>query len=75
MPRESLLQMADRYDEFAMPLLGAGLMTSRNLAPNLRQHLPFYLKKKTFTAMERQDAKRALANEALTDKDELIALT
>ena len=40
-PRESLLQMADRYDEFAMPLLGAGLMTSRNLALNLRQHLPF----------------------------------
>ena len=36
MPRESLLQMADRYNEFAMPLVGAGLMTSRNLALNLR---------------------------------------
>ena len=36
MPRESLPQMAERYDEFAMPLLGAGLMTSRNLAQNLR---------------------------------------
>ena len=52
-PRESLLQMADRYDEFAMALLGASLMTSRNLALNLRQHLPAYLKKKTFAAMER----------------------
>ena len=64
--------MADRYDEFAMPLLGAGLMTSRNLALNLRHHLPFYLKKKKFATTERQDAKRALANDALTDKDELI---
>lgn len=65
--------MADRYDELAMPLLGVGQMTSRNLALDLRQHLPFYLKRKTFAAMERQDTKRALVNEALTDKDELIA--
>ena len=34
-PRESLLQMADRNDESAMALLGARLMTSRNLALNL----------------------------------------
>ena len=74
MPRESLLQMVDHYDEFAMPLLGGGLMTSRNLAVNLREHLPFYLKKKTFAGMERQDVKRALAHEALTGKNELIAL-
>ena len=53
MPRESLPQMADRYDELAMPLLGAGLMTSRKLALNLRQHLPFHRKKKTFVATER----------------------
>ena len=49
-------------------------MTSGNLALNSRQHLPFYPKKKTFASMERQDAKRALANGFLTDKDELIAL-
>ena len=73
-PRESLLQMADIYDEFAMALLGAGLMTSRNLALNLRQHIPSYLKKKTFAAMERQDAKRTELGLPLTDKDELIAL-
>ena len=72
--RESLLQVADRYDEVAMPLLEARLMTSRNVALNLRGHLPFYLRKKTFAAMERHVAKRKLANEALTNKDELIAL-
>ena len=66
--------MADRYDEFAMALLGAGLMTSRNLALNLRQHIPSYLKKKTFEAMERQDAKRTELGLPLIDKDELIAL-
>ena len=51
--------MADRYDEFAMAPLKALPMTSRHLALNLRQHIPSYLKKKTFAAMERQDAKRA----------------
>ena len=49
-PRESLLQMADIYDEVDMALLEAGLMTSRNLALNLRQRIPSYLKKKTFAA-------------------------
>ena len=37
-------------------------MTSKNLALILRQHMPFYLKKETFAAVERQDAKRAIAN-------------
>ena len=66
--------MADRYDESAMALLGAGLMTSRNLALNPRHHIPSYLKKKTFGAMERQDAKRTDLGLPLIDKDELIAL-
>ena len=71
-PRELVLQMADRYDESAMALLGAGLMTSRNLALNLRQHIPSYLKKKNFAAMERQDNVRTNLGLPLTNKDELI---
>ena len=54
--------------------LGAGLMTSRNVALNLRQHIPSYLMKKTFAAMERQDAARTDSGLPLTQKDELIKL-
>ena len=71
-PRKSLLHMADRYDESAMALLGASLMTSRNLALNLRQHIPSCLKKKNFAAMERKDAARTDLGLPLTNKDELI---
>ena len=35
-PRESLVKLADRFDEVAEPLLTAGLMTTRGLALNLR---------------------------------------
>ena len=66
--------MADRYDESAMALLGARLMTSRILALNLRQHIPSYLKKKTFATMERQDSARTELGLSLTDKEELIKL-
>ena len=73
-PRESLLQMADRYDESTMALMGAVLMTSRNLAHDLRHHISSYLKKKMFAAMEHQDAARTELGQPLTDKDELIKL-
>ena len=66
--------MADRYDESAMGLLGASLMISRNLALNLREHIPSYLKKKTFAAMEREDAARRDLGLPLTNKDEPIKL-
>ena len=32
LPRESLIKLADRFDEVALPLLTAGLMTSQGLA-------------------------------------------
>lgn len=57
-----------------MAQLGGGLLTSRNLALNLRQHIPSYLKKKTFLAMERQDAARTELGLPLTENDELIKL-
>ena len=44
-PRETLLKLADRFDEAAQPLLTAGLMTSRGLALTLRQHLPAHIRK------------------------------
>ena len=64
--------MADRYDKSAMALLGAGLMTSRNRALNLRKHIPSYLKNNTIVAIERQDAARTDLGLPLTNIDELI---
>ena len=39
-PKESLVKLADRFDEVAEPLLTAGLMTTSGLALNLREHKP-----------------------------------
>ena len=51
LPRESLIKMADRFDEVALPLLTAGLMTPRGLALNLRRHIPIHIRRSTLTAM------------------------
>ena len=50
-PLESLLKMADRFDEVAIPLLTAGLMTSRGLALTLRRHIRAHIRRATLNAM------------------------
>ena len=69
LPRETLLKLPDRFDEVAVPLLNVGLMTSRGLALNLRQHIPYHIGKATMAAMTREDTKRVKKGKPLVDKD------
>ena len=73
-PRETLLKLADRFDEVAIPLLTACLMTSRGLALTLRQHLPIHIRKATLLAMKAEDKKRIRRGDALINKDELMKM-
>ena len=72
-PQELLLQLADRFDEVALPLLTAGLMTTRGLALNLRRHFPNHIRRATINEMMREDEKRFEKGTLLMDKDELMA--
>ena len=63
--------MADRFDEVVMPLLTAGLTTSRGLALNLRQHIPAHI---ASPCMRKEDRNRTTRGETLVNKDELIAM-
>ena len=74
LPRESLIKLADRFDEVALPLLTAGLMTSRGLALTLRRHIPVHIRKATLQAMMREDERRFERGVLLVDKDELMAI-
>ena len=56
-----------------MPLPLSGHMTLRNMALNLRKHIPIHIRRRTFSKTERQDLKRIRAGDALVNKDELIA--
>ena len=71
-PRESLVKLADRFDEVAEPLRSAGLMTTRGLALNLRAHIPAHIRKTTLAAMMKQDMSRFKQNLPMTDKDEVL---
>ena len=73
-PRESLVKMADRFDEVASPLYLSGLMTSRGLALHLRCHIPVHIRYATLAHMAREDEKRFHNGDALTDKDELMVI-
>ena len=74
LPRDSLIKLADRFDEVPLPLLIAGLMTSRGLALTLRRHIPVYIRRTTLAAMMREDEKRYERGAPLVDKDELMAI-
>ena len=74
LPRESLIKLADKFDEVALPLLTAGLMTSRGLALTLRRHIPIHIRRTTLTAMMREDERRFERGALLVDKDELMAI-
>ena len=50
-----LLKLVDLFDEVAVLLLTAGLMTSRGVALNLRGHVPSHIRKSTMAAMKRED--------------------
>ena len=73
-PRESLVKMADRFDEVASPLFLSGLMTSRGLALHPRSHILVHIRRATLNAMAREDDKRFNEGELLTDKDELMVM-
>ena len=57
-PDEGLLELADRFDENAIPLLAARLITERDLTLTLRKHIPIYLRKDTFSRMRTKDRNR-----------------
>ena len=73
-PRESLVRLADCFDEVADPLLRANLMTTRGLALNLRIHVPAHIRRATLGAMMREDLRRFIGNLPLVDKDELLVM-
>ena len=68
-PRESLLKLADRFDEVAIPLLTAGLMTSRGLALTQRRHTPIHIEKATLAVTMREDERCFCVGELLVDKE------
>ena len=74
LPRESLIKLADRLDEVALPLLTTGLMTSRGLALTLRRPIPIHIRQTTLNAMMREDERRFERGVLLVDKDELMAI-
>ena len=74
LPRESLIKLTDWFDEVALPLLTAGLMTSRGLALTLRRHIPMHIRRTTLNAMMREDERRFERGVLLVDKDELRAI-
>ena len=69
-----MIKLADRFDEVALPLLTAGLMTSRGLALTLRRHIPIHIRRNTLNAMMREDERRFERGVLLVDKDELMAI-
>ena len=73
-PRESLVRLADRFDEVRDPLLRANLMTPRGLALNLRIHVPAHIRRSTLGQMLREDQRRFVNNKPLVDKDELLTM-
>ena len=73
-PRESLIKLADRFDEVALPLLTVGLMTIRGLALTLRRHIPIHIRRNTLNALMREDERRFERGAPLVDKDELMAI-
>ena len=66
--------MADRFDEVAMPLLMARLMTTRGLTLNICKHIPAHISGFTMSAMHKEDKNRTRRGETLVNKDELIAM-
>ena len=74
LPSEELLDLATRFDNLAIPLLNAHLITKRDLALGLRKHIPIFLRKKTFAKMEAQDNKRRIRGEEPPTRREMIAI-
>ena len=68
------MEIVDRFDEVAMPLLAAGLMTMKGLALNVRSHIPIHIKWATLNAMMRENKKRFKLGQLQVNKDETMAL-
>ena len=68
------MDLATRFDNLAIPLLNAHLITERDLALVLRKHIPVFLRKKTFAKMETQDDKRRIRGEEPSTRQEMIAI-
>lgn len=52
---EGMLELAIRFDGVALPVLNAGLITERDLAPVLRKRIPLFFRAKVFHKMNNQD--------------------
>ena len=73
-PSQGMLDLATRFDNLAIPLLNAHLITERDLALVLRKDIPVFLRKKTFAKMETQDDKRRIRGEEPSMRQEMIAI-
>ena len=62
-PGEGLSDLATRFDNLAIPLLNAHLITKHDLALVLPKHIPVFLRKKTFAKIETHDDKRRIRGE------------
>ena len=71
---EGVLETATRFDNMAIPLLSANLITERDLAFILRKHLPIFLRSKVFAKMDAQDDKRRIKEQETTTRHEMIAI-
>ena len=73
-PGEGVLETATRFDNMAIPLLNANLITERYLAFILRKHLPVVLRSKVFAKMDAQDDKRRIRGQETTTRHEMVAI-
>ena len=72
---EGLLELADRFDENAIPLLAGGLITKRDLTLTLRKHIPIDLRKDNFNRMRTKDPSRKRRGLPLLNKKDLIRIS
>lgn len=73
-PEETLIQMTDRFDEVAEPLLTNHHTASRNLAWVLRAHVPPHIRRAVYASMDRQDKTRYNLKQTGWNKDELLSI-
>ena len=74
LPMESILQLADRFDDVAFPLLHAGVMATRGLALLLRRHLPTHIRQSTLTDMQLEDERRMKDGVPPTNLGEMLQM-
>ena len=74
LPHESVLQLAEKFDDVAFPLLHSRVMTTRGLALLLRRHLPIHIGKSTITAMLLEDERRMTGGSPEVNVGEMLQM-